>query len=181
MRLKVLLRKISIRATEIETLDNQNVLVPNSELVSSGSNKLGLRDTQGRLRIVIGVAYGSDVKKVQEIMEAIANEHPEVITDGRALLHVLFLWVLVILHWVHELRCRINRIDRRFTVQSDINFALGAAFKEAGINIPFPQRESSHHISLERKRNLIHQKKKKEKLHMKVLVIQVITLHEKLQ
>ena len=40
-----------------------------------------------------------------------------------------------------ELRCRINRIDRRFTVQSDINFALDTAFREANISIPFPQRD----------------------------------------
>ena len=40
-----------------------------------------------------------------------------------------------------ELRCRINRIDRRFTVTSDINFERDAAFREAGITIPFPQRD----------------------------------------
>jgi uncharacterized protein YndB with AHSA1/START domain len=40
-----------------------------------------------------------------------------------------------------ELRCRINRIDRRFNVTSDINFGIDAAFREAGISIPFPQRD----------------------------------------
>merc|ERR1711991_187343 len=156
-------RNISIRATEIETLDNQNVLVPNSELVSGRVTNWVLRDTQGRLRIVIGVAYGSDVKKVQEIMEAIANEHPEVITDGRAPAPRALFMGFGDSSLDFELRCRINRIDRRFTVQSDINFALEAAFKEAGINIPFPQRDL-HIISHEKKKSDTPKKKKKEKI-----------------
>ena len=156
-------RKISIRATEIETLDNQNVLVPNSELVSGRVTNWVLRDTQGRLRIVVGVAYGSDVKKVQEILEAIANDHPEVITDGRAPAPRALFMSFGDSSLDFELRCRINRIDRRFTVQSDINFALEAAFKEAGINIPFPQRDL-HIISQEKKKPDTPKKKKKEKI-----------------
>ncbi len=134
-------RKISIRATEIETLDNQNVLVPNAELVSGRVTNWVLRDTQGRLRIKVGVAYGSDVKKVQEILEKIANEHSEVITDGRAPAPRALFMGFGDSSLDFELRCRINRIDRRFTVQSDINFALDTAFREANISIPFPQRD----------------------------------------
>ncbi len=77
-------RSIRIRATEIETLDNQNVLVPNSELVSGRVINWVLRDTHGRLQVIVGVAYGSDVEAVREILESVAREHPEVITDGRA-------------------------------------------------------------------------------------------------
>jgi hypothetical protein len=61
-----------------------------------------------------------------------------------------------------ELRCRINRIDRRFTVQSDINFALEASFKEAEINIPFPQRDL-HIISHEKSREPPKKQNKKQK------------------
>ncbi|HJL92604.1 MAG TPA: mechanosensitive ion channel, partial [Woeseiaceae bacterium] len=106
-------RKISIRATEIETLDNQNVLVPNSELVSGRVTNWVLRDTQGRLRILVGVAYGSDVEKVQEILEKIANDHPEVITDGRAPAPRALFMGFGDSSLDFELRCRINRIDRR--------------------------------------------------------------------
>jgi uncharacterized protein YndB with AHSA1/START domain len=110
-------------------------------LVSGRVTNWVLRDTQGRLRISIGVAYGSDVKKVQEILEKIANEHAEVITDGRAPAPRALFMGFGESSLDFELRCRINRIDRRFTVQSDINFELDAAFREAGISIPFPQRE----------------------------------------
>jgi small-conductance mechanosensitive channel len=77
-------KRISIRSTEIETLDNQDMLVPNSELVSGRVTNWVLHNPYGRLRLKVGVAYGSDIDKVKEILEAVAHEHPEVITDGRA-------------------------------------------------------------------------------------------------
>ena len=163
-------RKISIRATEIETLDNQNVLVPNSELVSGRVTNWVLRDTQGRLRIAIGVAYGSDVKKVQEILEKIANEHSEVITDGRAPAPRALFMGFGDSSLDFELRCRINRIDRRFTVQSDINFELVAAFREAGINIPFPQRDL-HIITHDNESSANKQPKKKAAEHQAALAL----------
>lgn len=134
-------RKISIRATEIETLDNQNVLVPNSELVSGRVINWVLRDTYGRLRLTVGVAYGSDVELVRELLEQIGREHPEVITDGRAPAPRALFMGFGDSSLDFELRCRINRIDRRFTVISDLNFSVDAAFRDAGISIPFPQRD----------------------------------------
>ena len=134
-------RSIRIRATEIETLDNQNVLVPNSELVSGRVTNWVLRDTQGRLRLSVGVAYGSDVEKVRDILESVACEHSEVITDGRAPAPRALFMGFGDSSLDFELRVRIHRIDRRFSVQSDINFAIDNAFREAGISIPFPQRD----------------------------------------
>lgn len=134
-------RSIRIRATEIETLDNQNVLVPNSELVSGRVTNWVLRDTHGRLQIQVGVAYGSDVEKVREILEAIGREHPEVITDGRAPAPRALFMGFGDSSLDFELRVRVQRIERRFSVLSDINFLLDRAFREAGIKIPFPQRD----------------------------------------
>ena len=134
-------RSIRIRATEIETLDNQNVLVPNSELISGRVTNWVLRDTFGRLRVVVGVAYGSDIEKVREILEAVANEHPEAITDGRAPAPRALFMGFGDSSLDFELRVRIARIDRRFSVQSDINFSIDQAFREANITIPFPQRD----------------------------------------
>ena len=134
-------RSIRIRATEIETLDNQNVLVPNSELVSGRVTNWVLRDTFGRLRVFVGVAYGSDVEKVREILEAVAQDHPEVITDGRAPAPRALFMRFGDSSLDFELRVRIARIDRRFSVQSDLNFAIDQAFREASIKIPFPQRD----------------------------------------
>ncbi len=134
-------RSIRIRATEIETLDNQNVLVPNSELISGRVTNWVLRDTFGRLRVVVGVAYGSDIEKVREILEAVAREHPEAITDGRAPAPRALFMGFGESSLDFELRVRIARIDRRFSVQSDINFSIDKAFREANITIPYPQRD----------------------------------------
>lgn len=134
-------RSIRIRATEIETLDNQNVLVPNSELVSGRVTNWVLRDSHGRLQVKVGVAYGSDVAKVRDILETIGREHPEVITDGRAPAPRALFMGFGDSSLDFELRVRVQRIERRFSIMSDINFSLDAAFREAGITIPFPQRD----------------------------------------
>lgn len=134
-------RSIRIRATEIETLDNQNVLVPNSELVSGRVTNWVLHDTHGRLQVHVGVAYGSDVEKVRDILEAVAREHAEVITDGRAPAPRALFMGFGDSSLDFELRVRIQRIERRFSVTSDLNFEIDKAFREAGITIPFPQRD----------------------------------------
>ena len=134
-------RSIRIRATEIETLDNQNVLLPNSELVSGRVTNWVLRDTFGRLRVLVGVAYGSDVEKVREILETVGRAHPEVITDGRAPEPRALFMGFGDSSLDFELRVRIQRIERRFQVTSDLNFSIDQAFRDANISIPFPQRD----------------------------------------
>ncbi len=134
-------RSIRIRATEIETMDNQNVLVPNSELISGRVTNWVLRNTSGRLQVRVGVAYGSDVEKVRDILESVSREHPEVIVDGSAPAPRALFMGFGDSSLDFELRVRIHRIDRRFSVHSDINFLIDAAFRQEGITIPFPQRD----------------------------------------
>lgn len=134
-------RSIRIRATEIETLDNQNVLVPNSQLVSGLVTNWVLRDTHGRLQVPVGVAYGSDTELVRDILERVGHEHPEVITDGRAPQPRAFFLGFGDSSLNFELRVRVQRVDSRFAVMSDLNFAIDKEFREAGITIPFPQRD----------------------------------------
>ncbi len=135
------IRQVRIRATEIETLDDQNVLVPNSELISGRVTNWVLRDPRGRLRISVGVAYGSDVEKVRDLLIEIASAHPEVVCDGTAPAPRALFMAFGDSSLDFELRVRIKRIERRYTVQSDINFAINKAFIENNISIPFPQRD----------------------------------------
>jgi len=134
-------KRISIRSTEIETLDNQDVLVPNSELVSGRVTNWVLHNPYGRLRLKIGVAYGSDVERVKEILEAVAHDHPEVITDGRAAGPKALFMGFGDSSLDFELRVRILRIPKRFDVTSELNFDIDKRFREGGITIPFPQRD----------------------------------------
>ena len=134
-------RSIRIRATEIETLDNQNVLVPNSQLVSGLVTNWVLHDPHGRLQVPVDVAYGSDTALVRDILERVGNAHPEVITDGRAPQPRAFFLGFGDSALRFELRVRVKRIDSRYSVMSDLNFAIDEAFREAGVTIPFPQRD----------------------------------------
>lgn len=135
-------KAISIRSTEIETLDRQNVIVPNSELVSQQVTNWVLHDPHGRLILDIGVAYGSDVEKVREVLEAVAAEHPHVLTDGvSAPKPKVYFMGFGDSALTFELRVWIRQIQRRFDVTSDLFFAIDAAFREHGIEIPFPQRD----------------------------------------
>jgi small-conductance mechanosensitive channel len=134
-------KRIRIRSTQIQTFDRADVIVPNSELIAGQVTNRMLRDTTGRARIPIGVAYGSDTQKVKEILLKLANEHPEVITHNPAMApYVLFLG-FGDSSLDFELRVYINIIDHRLRVKSDLYFAIDAAFREAGIAIPFPQRD----------------------------------------
>lgn len=134
-------RRIRIRATDIETLDNQNVLVPNSELVSGRVTNWVLRNPQGRLRIRVGVAYGTDIELVRNLLEQVGREHEDVISDGGAPAPRALFMGFGDSSLDFELRVRIRRIEKRYSVISDINFAIDKAFREHEISIPFPQRD----------------------------------------
>lgn len=135
-------KQISIRSTRIETFDRADVIVPNSDLISGRVTNWMLRSTYGRAKIPVGVAYGSDTAKVKDLLLQVANEHPDVLTSGvvapepRVLFRQFGDSSLDF-----ELRCYVRDIDRRLSVISDLNFAIDTAFRENGVEIPFPQRD----------------------------------------
>jgi small-conductance mechanosensitive channel len=135
-------RKISIRSTQIETFDRADVIVPNSELIAQKVSNWMLRDPWGRITIPVGVAYGSDVQKVIETLKQVANEHEGIIRDQHGVAPPKALFMRFgdsALEF--ELRCFIRQIDRIFDITHDLNVAIDRAFREAGITIPFPQRD----------------------------------------
>jgi len=134
-------KKISIRATEIETLDNQDMLIPNSELVSGRVTNWVLHNPYGRLIVKIGVAYGSDIEKVAAILEDAGNQHKQVISDGRASPPKALFMGFGDSSLNFELRVRIVDIKRRYDVLSDLNFTINQQFASENIVIPFPQRD----------------------------------------
>lgn len=135
-------KKISIRSTQIQTFDRSDVIVPNSQLISEQVTNWMFRDSIGRIKVPIGVAYGTDTEKVKEILLDIAYQQDFVITQSPILGKP---WVLFTefgdssLNF--ELRCYIKEVDSRMHAISEINFAIDKAFRAAGIEIPFPQRD----------------------------------------
>jgi len=134
--------KIGLRSTRLLTRDDVEITLPNSHIANSKVvNESGGPYEKTRVAISVGVAYGSDVEGVREILETVAREHPEVITDGRAPAPRALFMGFGDSSLDFELRVRIQRIERRFSVTSDLNFAIDAAFRAAGVSIPYPQRD----------------------------------------
>jgi small-conductance mechanosensitive channel len=131
-------KRISVRATEIETLQRASVIVPNSEILSAAVVNLTHKDSAGRIDIAVSVAYGSDIEKVREVLLKCGASHPEVARWPKP--QVIFK------HFGDsaldfELRVHLDNIVHYWTVSSEIRFAIDKAFREAGIQMPFPQTE----------------------------------------
>ncbi len=134
-------KRIRIRSTQIQTFDRADVIVPNSELIASQVTNWMLKDERGRLRLPVGVAYGTDTAKVKAILERIAAEHPQVVNDGSLPKPYVLFRGFGDSALDFELRAFIRNVDNRLRIISDLNFAIDAAFREEGIEIPFPQRD----------------------------------------
>lgn len=132
--------EIGNRRTRIRRSDGVDVLVPNSTFLQSNVVNWTLFDAQVRGKIVIGVAYGSPVRTVRDLLLRAATEHGRVdkapapvvlFTDfgDSALIFELYFW------------CNIMRpLDRR-QIESDLRFEIDAMFNDAKISIAFPQRD----------------------------------------
>lgn len=131
-------RRIRVRATEIETFDRASVIVPNSELITGVVKNWTHANTMGRIVVRVGVGYDSDPERVREILTAIATEHPQVLKTPppRAFLVAFGDSALDF-----ELRCVVSDVENGMAVKSDLHFALLARFRAAGIEIPYPQTD----------------------------------------
>lgn len=133
--------EISVRSTVIRTFDRAEVIVPNSELISGQVTNWMLSDRKGRVKIPVGVAYGSDTDLVKKLLLDVAYAHPEVITTGANLEPQVLFMEFGDSSLNFELRCFVQEIDKRLICRSDLNFAIDTIFKEHQIVIPFPQRD----------------------------------------
>lgn len=131
-------RRISVRATEIETFDRASVIVPNAELVAQPVTNWFYKNRQGRVVINVGVAYGSDVNKVKKILLEVAHGHEMVLNFPEPKVYFMDFADSSL---NFSLRCYIGDYDRVLIVSSDLRFAIDAAFAKAHIEIPFPQRD----------------------------------------
>jgi small-conductance mechanosensitive channel len=100
-----------------------------------------LGDIRGRALIRIGVAYGSDTEKVRYILTQVAEAHELVVKDGTSPRPVVLFRGFGDSSLDFELRVHLYDVDRRLSTISDINFAIDKAFREEGVEIPFPQRD----------------------------------------
>ncbi len=131
-------KRIKVRATEIQTFDRASVFVPNSHLISESVTNWTYADKMGRVIIPVGVAYGTDSGKVMEALLKIAKDHSEVLRDpGPAAVFRGFGDSAL----NFELRCFLKDVERTISVTSDLCVEIDNAFRDLGIEIPFPQQD----------------------------------------
>jgi small-conductance mechanosensitive channel len=134
-------KKISIRSTIIQTFDRSDVIVPNSELISNQVTNMMLDDVRGRLRVSVGVAYGSNTELVQQLLYDLAMSHEQVITDGSAPEPRVYFQAFGDSSLNFDLLCHLIDIDYKIIVRSELHMAIDKAFRAHGVEIPFPQRD----------------------------------------
>ncbi|MFB6276151.1 MAG: mechanosensitive ion channel family protein [Halothece sp.] len=129
---------ISVRSTEITTLDRVSVILPNSRFLETEVVNWSHRSPISRLRIRVGVAYGSNLEVVRSALLDAANEHSDVLSIPPP--NVFFLGFgdssldFDLLAWISEPR-------KQFQIKSDLYFLIYKLFQERGVEIPFPQRD----------------------------------------
>lgn len=132
-------RATRARYTMIETFDGKEVMLPNDYFIANPVTNCTLSNAHGRVEVPVGVAYGSDVERVREIMLDAAQAHPRCTAEpapacfltefaDSSINFTLFFWVADV-------------SEGRLGPRSDVMRAIWAAFQSEGIDIPFPQRD----------------------------------------
>ncbi|TNF56335.1 mechanosensitive ion channel, partial [bacterium] len=132
------IKRIGLRSTVIQTFEQADVIIPNADLVTNQVTNWTLSDRKARLAIRVGVAYGSDVPLVIETLIACAGENKLIAKSPAP--QVLFLrFGESSLDF--ELRAWAGDVDNRLRVASELHQEIDRRFREANIEIAFPQRD----------------------------------------
>jgi small-conductance mechanosensitive channel len=130
---------IGARATTVVTNDNIAIIIPNSKFVSENVINWSYTDQTVRFKVQVSVAYGSDPRTVEKLLLEVAEQNPDVLKSpapgvrfvefgDNGLLFELRAWSTSLLH-------------KKGKLVSDLNYGVHEKFQEAGIQIPFPQRD----------------------------------------
>lgn len=127
---------IGLRSTKILNFDNHFVVIPNSEIAKSQLINLSYPDPASRIKIDLGVAYGTDIELVKKLLVEIATSHSDVLKDPEPKSFFLdfkdsYLSVTLV--------CRVANYKDEFRVSEELRMEINKKFTEKNIEIPFPQ------------------------------------------
>ena len=130
--------EIGLRSTKVLSFEQKVIVIPNAQIASSEIVNHSVPDLKIKVKHDVGVAYGSDMRKVKAIIQDILRAHPQILNDPPA--DVFFTAFgessldLTILFWLNTFRDRLPVLD-------DVNMAIKDRFEAENVEIPFPQRD----------------------------------------
>jgi small-conductance mechanosensitive channel len=130
--------RISVRSTEIRTLDEVSIIIPNSRFLEGEVVNWTHHSPVSRLTVPVSVAYGSNLSMVRSALITAAKEHPDVLSEPAP--RVFFKGFgdnsldFNLLIWICE-------PPKQFRIKSDLYFRIEAILRHRKIEIPFPQRD----------------------------------------
>lgn len=128
---------IGLRSTRFKTFENTLIILPNEQLLTSKITNVSYPDSQIRVKVDIGVAYGSDVEVVRGILLDCAGKHNEVLSEPAPKAHLVGLGDSSV---DFALIGYVNEITNQWTTQNELRQMIYDALNAADIEIPFPQR-----------------------------------------
>ncbi len=130
--------RIQIRATTIRDWDNRELVLPNKTLITGGFLNWTLSDSITRILCKVGISYDADPRQAQALMLEVARKHPSILSEpapivafegfGESTLDL-------------SLRAHVSRTEQRASTTFDLHVNILEAFRKAGIEIAFPQRD----------------------------------------
>jgi len=133
-----MVKKISVRSTEIETIYRQSVIIPNANLITESVINWMHGNRTCRLDIPVGVSYDTDVRVLRKILLDVGAHHGATLKTPAPIVHFAGFGDSSL---DFELRVFLRDAAQRISVASDLRFAIWSALQDAGIVIPFPQRD----------------------------------------
>ncbi len=130
--------RIGIRASTVQTFQGAEIIIPNATFISSNVTNWTLSEAKRRVELPVGVAYGTDPKLVKELLERPAVQHPDVLTYPQP---AVFFKEFGDSALNFELQFWVMQESNTVKVKSEVALEVMRLLSEAGIEIPFPQRD----------------------------------------
>lgn len=130
--------EIKLRTTRAITRDDRIIIIPNHILIRNSIYNYTQNGNITRESITIGVAYGSDTKKVEELLVSCANSHSGVLKSPKAFVTFEDFGDSAL---IFDLKIFVNESFSSPRTKSEIRFKIDELFRKNNITIPFPQRD----------------------------------------